>query len=192
MTIENGAVLKEIFSGMVPLKEIEVRGNARRAFDDEAMKELTENRMERSLSSACFPRDKEYAGEVSCAACPFNTGIDKKQLVDIALAVNGSEAAYRAIGVVESEDLPKTLGKLSEKDLLKLAWLSTVNYWDADKAFSSLGVDVKKSRKEARNLAMAEWEKAQKATKEKSSEAAGQKAQEQSESGKAPKAVKAS
>ena len=43
MTIENDAVLKEIFSGMVPIKEIEVRGNARKAFDEEGMRELTEN-----------------------------------------------------------------------------------------------------------------------------------------------------
>ena len=88
--------------------------------------------------------------------------IGKKQMVDIVMALNGSEAAYSAVGIVESKDLQKTLSKLSEKDLLKLAWLCTVDAWEADRAFAAIGMDVKKSRKEAHAKAQAQWEERQK------------------------------
>ena len=153
------------------------------------MKKIDSNRG--GLEREEFIRAAEAKALYAEAAAKLKA-IGKTQLVDIALALNGSEAAYSAVCVEVSGDLPKTLGKLSEKDLLKLAWLSTVNYWDADKAFPGLGVDVKKIHKEARKLALAEWEKARKELQENASEVAGQKAQEQSEGGKATKAVKAS
>jgi len=90
-------------------------------------------------------------------------GIKKNHLVDIVLALNGSEAAYEAIGVAESEDLPKTLAKLSEKDLLRLAWLCSVDAYNPDEGLAAVGVAVPKVRKEARKLALAEWEEALKA-----------------------------
>ncbi|MBI3550872.1 MAG: ParB/RepB/Spo0J family partition protein [Elusimicrobia bacterium] len=33
-----------------------------------------EQRVEKDLAKACFPKDREYAGQLACAACPFNTG----------------------------------------------------------------------------------------------------------------------
>lgn len=93
-------------------------------------------------------------------------GIGKKQMVEIVLSLNGSEAAYNAVGITETENLSKTLGKLSEKDLLKLAWLCTVDPWNASKAFEEIGVDVKKTRKEAGVKAQAEWEELLKKRKE--------------------------
>lgn len=33
-----------------------------------------EHRVEKDLAKACFPKDREYAGQLACAACPFNTG----------------------------------------------------------------------------------------------------------------------
>lgn len=92
--------------------------------------------------------------------------IGKKQLVDIVVSLNGSDVGFNAVGITESENLPKTLSKLSEKDLLKLAWLCTVNTWEADKSFGELGMDVKKTRKEARAKALTDWEELQKKRKE--------------------------
>lgn len=89
-------------------------------------------------------------------------GIGKRQMVDIVLALNGSELAFNAVGITETDNLQKSLGKLSEKDLLKLAWLCTVDAWSPDRSFASLGMDVKKVRKEAQAKALAQWEEQRK------------------------------
>lgn len=102
--------------------------------------------------------------------------VGKKQIVDIVLALNGSDAAYKAMDIEESKDLSKTLAKLSEKDLLRLAWLCTVDAWEADKAFAGLGISADKLRKEARKIALVEWEKARAEAQAKEAETAGKKA----------------
>lgn len=112
-----------------------------------------------------FLKNAEIA-ELFLQAAGKLKGIAKKQLVDIVLGLNGSGLAFSAVGITESEDLPKTLSKLSEKDLLKLAWLCTVDAWDADKAFGGLGLDVKRVRKEARAKGLEAWEELQKKRKE--------------------------
>ena len=89
--------------------------------------------------------------------------IKKKHLIDIVGACNGSEAAYEAIGVPESDDVKKALAKLSEKDLLRLAWLCSVDAYNLDEELAEVGVASPKVRKEARKLAAAEWEQALKA-----------------------------
>ncbi len=87
--------------------------------------------------------------------------VKKAHLVDIVLALNGDEEAYAAVGVEADEDSARALMKLSEKDLLRLAWLCTVQHYEHDERFAGL-VEVKKVRKEARTHALAEWERIQK------------------------------
>jgi ParB family chromosome partitioning protein len=96
--------------------------------------------------------------------------IKKKHLIDIVGACNGSAAAYEAIGVPESDNVKKALAKLSEKDLLRLAWLCSVDAYNLDEELAEVGVAAPKVRKEARKLAAAEWEQALKA---KAAEAQG-------------------
>lgn len=89
--------------------------------------------------------------------------IKKKHLIDIVGACNGCEAAYEAVGVPESDDVKKALAKLSEKDLLRLAWLCSVDAYNLDEDLAEVGVATQKVRKEARKAALAEWEQALKA-----------------------------
>ena len=96
--------------------------------------------------------------------------IKKKHLIDIVGACNGSEAAYEAIGVAASDNVKKALAKVSEKDLLKLAWLCSVDSYSPDEDLSEIGVAAPKVRKEARKAALAEWEQALKAKAEKPEE----------------------
>jgi len=91
--------------------------------------------------------------------------IKKKHLVDVVLSLNGSEEAYRAVGVEESEDLAQALMKLSEKDLLKLAVLCSVEYHNLDEEVAALGVAVAKVRKEARGEALTAWKEMEAAQK---------------------------
>jgi hypothetical protein len=89
--------------------------------------------------------------------------IKKKHLIGIVLALNGTEAAYEAVGVAQAENLPAALAKLSENDLLRLAWLCAVDPYNLDEEFEEIGVSGQKVRKEARKAALAEWEQALKA-----------------------------
>ena len=157
----NGFSGKQSPVAVIVCKDEELLTAAIRKVSESKNGQMTQEEREREE----FLREAEAKALFVEAAAKLKA-IAKKQLVDIVLALNGSEAAYKAMGIEESDDLKKTLGKLSENDLLKLAWLSTVSYWDADEAFTGLGVDVKKSRKETRKLAMAELE-ASKAAKEK-------------------------
>ncbi len=89
--------------------------------------------------------------------------IKKRHLIDIVGACNGCEAAYEAVGVPASDDVKKALAKLSEKDLLRLAWLCSVDAYNLDEELAEVGVAVARVRKEARKAALAEWEHALKA-----------------------------
>jgi hypothetical protein len=107
-------------------------------------------------------------GALFAAAAKSLKAIKKAHLVDLVLALNGTEEAYRAVGVEAGEDAGRALAKLSEKDLLRLAWLCTVQHYELDERFGDLGVEVKKVRKEARVEAQAEWARL---TKEQETEA---------------------
>ena len=87
--------------------------------------------------------------------------VKKAHLVDVVLALNGEELAYEAVGVEADEDAARALKKLSEEDLLRLAWLCTVQHYELDERLSGL-IEVKKVRKEARAFALSEWERIQK------------------------------
>ena len=107
-------------------------------------------------------------GALFSAAAKSLKAVKKVHLVDLVLALNGTEEAYRAVGVEAGEDAGRALAKLSEKDLLRLAWLCTVQHYELDERFGDLGVEVKKVRKEARVEAQAEWARL---TKEQETEA---------------------
>lgn len=96
------------------------------------------------------------------AAAKSLKAVKKANLVDVVLALNGEEHAYEAVGVEADEDAARALRKLSEKDLLRLAWLCTVGHYELDERLGSVGVEVKKVRKEARAFALSEWERIQK------------------------------
>ncbi len=96
------------------------------------------------------------------AAAKTLKAVKKANLVDVVLALNGDEHAYEAIGIEADEDAGRALMKHSEKDLLRLAWLCTVGHYELDERFGSIGVEVKKVRKEARAHARSEWERIQK------------------------------
>jgi ParB family chromosome partitioning protein len=138
-------------------KDKELLENAIRKMPQGMERPLTREEQEREQ----FLRGAEMNALFTEAASKLKA-IGKNQMVDIVLALNGSQAAYSAVGVKESEDLPKTLNKLPEKDLLKLAWMCTLNEWELDEPFADLGVDVKKIRKETRGKALAQWEELRK------------------------------
>lgn len=96
------------------------------------------------------------------AAAKSLKAVKKANLVDVVLALNGEEHAYEVVGVEADEDAARALKKLSEKDLLRLAWLCTVGHYELDERLGSVGVEVKKVRKEARAFALSEWERVQK------------------------------
>lgn len=96
------------------------------------------------------------------AAAKSLKAVKKAHLVDVVLALNGEELAYEAVGVEADENAARALRKLSEKDLLRLAWLCTVGHYELDERLGSVGVEVKKVRKEARTFALSEWERIQK------------------------------
>ncbi|MDX6769027.1 MAG: ParB/RepB/Spo0J family partition protein [Elusimicrobiota bacterium] len=95
------------------------------------------------------------------AAAKSLKAVKKSHLVDVVMALNGEELAFEAIGVEADEDAARALKKLSEKDLLRLAWLCTVQHYELDERLSGL-IEVKKVRKEARTFAHSEWERIQK------------------------------
>lgn len=88
--------------------------------------------------------------------------VKKAHLVDVVLRLDLTEEACAAVEVPAGDDVEKALMKLSEKDLLKLAWLCSVPHYEAEERFAGIGVEVKKVRKEARAAALAEWERMKK------------------------------
>jgi ParB family chromosome partitioning protein len=124
----------------------------RKASESKAERVMTQEEREQER----FVQTSEN-GALFAAAAKSLKAVKKVHLVDLVLALNGTEEAYRAVGVEAGEDAARALAKLSEKDLLRLAWLCTVQHYELDERFGDLGVEVKKVRKEARVLAQAEW-----------------------------------
>ncbi|MDE1977259.1 MAG: ParB/RepB/Spo0J family partition protein [Elusimicrobia bacterium] len=145
-------------SAVLVCKEKELLEKEIRKSKDSGQRAPTREEMEREQ----FLREAEvralYAEAAKAVKC-----VKKKHLLDIVLALNGADAAYAAIGVSESDDLAKTLAKLSEKDLLRLAWLCSLDAYNPDEGLSEAVAAAPKVRKEARKLALAEWEEAMKA-----------------------------
>jgi ParB/RepB/Spo0J family partition protein len=96
------------------------------------------------------------------AAAKSLKAVKKVHLMDIVLSQSGTEEAYEAVGIEAGENTESALKKLSEKDLLRLAWLCTIQHYEMDKRFGDLGVEVKKVRKEARAESLTAWERIQK------------------------------
>ncbi|MDO8756674.1 MAG: hypothetical protein Q7J64_01570, partial [Elusimicrobiota bacterium] len=115
-----------------------------------------EDKVERGMSEEERAREQFIAAHTNKAlfgaAAKSLKAVKKANLVDVVLALNGTEEAYEAVGVEADEDAARALKKLSEKDLLRLAWLCTVQHYELDERFSDLGVEVKKVRKEARPM----------------------------------------
>jgi len=126
----------------------------------------SEEKAERGMTEEERAREQFVAERLNKAlfgaAAKALRAVKKSNLVDVVLALNGTEEAYEAVGVEPGEDAAKALSKLSEKDLLRLAWLCTVQHYELNERFSALGVEVKKVRKEARTHALTEWERIQK------------------------------
>ena len=168
----NGFCSKQTPVAVVVCKDKELLETAIRKTPEDKNRPMTTEEREREE----FFRGAELQAMFAEAASRLKA-VGKKHLVDIVIALNCSDAAYSAFGIEKSEDDPhKALSKLSEKDLLRLAWLCTVHYWEADEEFEELGVNVKKIQKDARSLAMAEWEKVRKAAMEKEPEVIATKA----------------
>ena len=108
------------------------------------------------------------------AAAKSLRSIKKEHLIDIVLALDGTEEAYAAVGIDEG-DVRKQVAKLGEKDLLRLAWLCAVGRYQVEKPFARVGVDIKAVRKDARAAALAEYERA---TKENAAKATTEKGAE--------------
>jgi ParB/RepB/Spo0J family partition protein len=127
-----------------------------------------------------YVRSREVEALFAAAAKSIKA-IKKQNLVDIVLALDGTEEAYAAVGVEADPNAPRALAKLNEKDLLRLAWLCTVRYYAIDERFGEVGVEVKKVRKEARAEALAAWERLKKeeAEAQKNADAAPKKAEEE-------------
>jgi len=133
-----------------------VSGKLRKA-EEKPQRGLTEEERAREQ----FVQEHE-AKALFAAAAKSVKAVKKAHLVEVVLALNGTEDAYAAVGVEADEDAARALSKLSEKDLLRLAWLCTVQHYELDERFKSIGVEVKKVRKEARAHALTEWERIQK------------------------------
>ena len=109
-------------------------------------------------------REKEMFLQAAAAKALFAEGakrlkkLEKKHWIDIVLNLNGTDAAFQAIGITGEEDAEKALDRLSESELGRLAWLCTVV---EDKAFVSVGISVQQIKKEARKNALAAWKKQQ-------------------------------
>ena len=134
-----------------------VAAKLRKAAKEEQKPQATEE--DRARES--FVRTHESKALFGAAAKSLRA-VKKANLVDVVLALNGTEEAYEAVGVEADEDAPRALSKLTEKDLLRLAWLCTVPHYELDERFGGLGVEVKKVRKEARVQALAAWERLKK------------------------------
>lgn len=126
----------------------------------------SEEKVERGMSEEERAREhfvKAHEEKALFAAAAKSVkAVKKAHLVEVVLALNGEENAYAAIGVEADEDAARALSKLSEKDLLRLAWLCTVQHYELDERFKTIGVEVKKVCKEARTFALSEWERIQK------------------------------
>ena len=125
----------------------------------------SEEKVERGMTEEERARE-QFIAELTnktlfAAAAKLLKAVKKANLVDVVLSLNGTEEAYEAVGVEAGQDAERALMKHSEKDLLRLAWLCTVQNYELDKRFSDLGVEVKKIRKETRAHAMTEWERIQ-------------------------------
>jgi ParB/RepB/Spo0J family partition protein len=134
-----------------------VAAKLRKAAKEKQEPQVTEEDREREN----FVRAQEAKALFGAAAKSLKA-VKKANLVDVVLSLNGTEEAYEAVGVEADENAPRALSKLSEKDLLRLAWLCTVPHYELDERFGGLGVEVKKVRKEARVQALAAWERLKK------------------------------
>lgn len=84
-------------------------------------------------------------------------------LIDIVLALRGSKLAFEAMGmeVERAGGISQELEKLGEKDLLRLAWLCSIDTWNMDEWLEPLGVQVEQVRNNARSEALKEWNELQ-------------------------------
>lgn len=133
-----------------------VAAKLRKAAKEEREPQVTEEDRARER----FVRDHEEKA-LFLAAGKAMKAVKKAHLIEIVLSLNGEESAYAAVGVEADEDAARALSKHSEKDLLRLAWLCTVQHYELDERFGGL-IEVKKVRKETRAWALSEWERIQK------------------------------
>lgn len=134
-----------------------VLGKLRKAPKEKGTPQMSEEERAREQ----FVQEQEIKALFAAGAKSLRA-IKKANLVDVVLALSGTEEAYEAVGVEAGENIERALAKLTEKELLRLAWLCTVQQYEIDARFGDLGVEVKKVRKEARTEAVAAWERLKK------------------------------
>ena len=85
------------------------------------LKQEISRRMERDLSRACFPKDKEYGGAMACAVCPFNTGNQN-------VLFEGAEAGKCTNGMCFTKKTNQFLREFKEQAAKRFAGIEFAGY----------------------------------------------------------------